>query len=57
MTDVTRDLDHADSRLTVRGFRGNYEVRVRYQGRELRDLRQTFSLGQSSHSVNINVHQ
>ncbi|XP_070179896.1 uncharacterized protein [Littorina saxatilis] len=55
MTDETHTL--SGSQMTVRGFHGDYEVHVMYQGRELNNLKQTFSLGKGDHTVNINVHK
>ncbi|KAK7103320.1 uncharacterized protein [Littorina saxatilis] len=56
MTDETRVLSKSGSQFTVRGFHGDYEVHVRYQGKDLGNLKQTFTLGETSHTVNINVH-
>ncbi|KAK7105034.1 uncharacterized protein [Littorina saxatilis] len=55
MTDMTHVVSQGDT-WTVRGFHGDYEVHVIYQGRELSSLKQTFTLGKGSHAVNINVH-
>ena len=54
MTDETHGL--TGNQLTVRGFHGDYEVLVIYQGRELGHLKQTFTLGKGAHSVHIHVH-
>ncbi|KAK7104842.1 anti-sigma-I factor RsgI6-like [Littorina saxatilis] len=55
MTDETHNL--SGSQMTVRGFHGDYEVHVIYQGRELSSLNQTFTLSKGTHTVNINVHK
>jgi hypothetical protein len=39
----------------MRGFHGDYEVTVIYQGNELTTLKQTFTLGKTAHTVNINM--
>ena len=44
------------NQLTVRGFHGDYEVLVIYQGKELGHLKRTFPLGKGGHSVHIHVH-
>ncbi|PVD26382.1 hypothetical protein C0Q70_14056 [Pomacea canaliculata] len=54
MTDETHNLA-AGTQFTVRGFHGDYEVQVIVQGQEHTNLRQTFSLGNGPHTVNINV--
>ncbi|XP_070179899.1 uncharacterized protein [Littorina saxatilis] len=56
MTDVTETLSQSGNTFTVRGFHGDYEVHVMYQGRDLGSLKQTFTLGKAAHTVNINVH-
>ena len=56
MTDETHVLSQSGHRFTVRGFHGDYEVHVLYQGQELSSLKQTFTLGKASHTVNLNVH-
>ncbi|KAK7105079.1 uncharacterized protein [Littorina saxatilis] len=55
-TDETHSLP-TSGQLTVRGFHGDYEIRVMHQGRELANLNKTFTLAKGDHSVNINVHQ
>ncbi|XP_025102300.1 uncharacterized protein LOC112568938 [Pomacea canaliculata] len=54
MTNDTRPLAAA-SQYTVRGFHGDYELRVVYKGQELTNLRQTFTLGTDAKSVSVNV--
>ena len=56
MTDETRVLSQSGDHFTVRGFHGDYEVHVLYQGQELSSLKQTFTLGKNSKNVHINVH-
>ena len=56
MTDETHVLSRSGDYFTVRGFHGNYEVHVIYQGRDLGNLKKTFTLGAEAHTVNINVH-
>nr|KAG5712883.1 hypothetical protein BaRGS_007480 [Batillaria attramentaria] len=56
MTDETRVLSQAGDQFTVRGFHGDYEVHVIYQGHEKANLKKTFTLGKSATTVNINVH-
>ncbi|KAK7104502.1 uncharacterized protein [Littorina saxatilis] len=57
MTDETHVLSHSGHRINVLGFHGDYEVHVRYQGHERKDLVQTFTLspGQHTHTVSISV--
>lgn len=52
MTDVT----HAGGQFTVRGFHGDYELHVLYQGHDRADLKQTFTLGSSAKTLTVNVH-
>ena len=56
MTDETHVLSQSGDRFTVRGFHGDYEVHVFYQGHELDDLKRTFTLGKDSKTISINVH-
>ncbi|KAK7099607.1 uncharacterized protein [Littorina saxatilis] len=56
MTDETHALSSSHDPITLRGFHGDYEVHVTYQGKELGNLKQTFILGKADYSVNINVH-
>ena len=56
MTDVTHVLSQSGDSFTVRGFHGDYEVHVTYRGRELSNLKKTFTLGKAAHTVSINVH-
>ncbi|PVD26633.1 hypothetical protein C0Q70_14311 [Pomacea canaliculata] len=56
MTDVTRVLADAGDQFTVRGFHGDYEVHVLYQGRELPSLMKAVTLGKTPLDVNLNVH-
>ncbi|XP_071080922.1 uncharacterized protein [Haliotis cracherodii] len=53
-------MTHVYHKLTghnfkVRGFHGNYEVRVKINGKENTSLRQHFTLGSASHAVHIHV--
>jgi hypothetical protein len=57
MTDDSRLASQSGGRYTLRGFHGDYEVHVIYQGRELSILQQTFHLGKTARTVTINVHQ
>nr|KAG5711836.1 hypothetical protein BaRGS_026277 [Batillaria attramentaria] len=56
MTDETHVLSQSGNQFTVRGFHGDYEVHVVYQGHELGNLKKTFTLGKGAHTVNLNVH-
>ncbi|XP_045202160.2 anti-sigma-I factor RsgI6-like [Mercenaria mercenaria] len=51
-THVTRDVN-GDGTFTVRGFKGEYTVKVSHNGRELK--RETFKLGSAKQTININV--
>ena len=55
MTDETHVLSQSGDRFTVRGFHGDYEVRVSYQGQERGDVQNTFTLGKQSHKLSLNV--
>ena len=55
MTEETHVLSQSGDRFTVRGFHGDYDVRVHYQGRERGDLRSTFTLGKRSHTLSLNI--
>ena len=55
MTDETRALSQSGNHFTVRGFHGNYEVHVIYNGHELGNLKKTFTLGKDAGTVHINV--
>nr|KAG5694098.1 hypothetical protein BaRGS_033717 [Batillaria attramentaria] len=55
MTDETRSLTSLGDQFTVRGFHGDYEVNVIYQGRELEQSKETFELGKASKWITINV--
>ena len=53
-TDETIALKDAGSSFSLRGFHGDYEVKVTYQGQEVQG--QTFTLEKkSSASVSLNV--
>ncbi|PVD26941.1 hypothetical protein C0Q70_12089 [Pomacea canaliculata] len=54
MTNDNRPLAAASSHYTVRGFHGDYELRVVYKGHELTNLRQTFTLGTGAKTVSVN---
>ncbi|KAK7104990.1 hypothetical protein V1264_019621 [Littorina saxatilis] len=56
MTDDTRVLSQTGNQYTVRGFHGDYEVRVIYKGHELTQLKKTFTLGKADHTVTVSVH-
>nr|KAG5714605.1 hypothetical protein BaRGS_007051 [Batillaria attramentaria] len=56
VTDETHVLSQSGNQFTVRGFHGDYEVHVIYQGHELTNLKKTFTLGKGAHTVNLNVH-
>ncbi|KAK7104506.1 uncharacterized protein [Littorina saxatilis] len=57
MTDETHVLSHAGDNFHVRGFHGDYEVHVIYQGKELSNLKKSFTLNKGSdQNVSINVH-
>nr|KAG5711837.1 hypothetical protein BaRGS_026278 [Batillaria attramentaria] len=56
MTDETHVLSQSGNQFTVRGFHGDYEVHVMYQGHELGNLKKSFTLGKGAHTVNLNVH-
>ena len=55
MTRETHSLSQTGSMFTVRAFHGDYELRVRYQGKELSNMTQIFTLGKSSHQIDINI--
>ncbi|XP_041354619.1 anti-sigma-I factor RsgI6-like [Gigantopelta aegis] len=55
MTHETHRLSQSGKHFTVRAFHGDYEVHVRYRGREVTDQRQTFTLGKSAHTINLHV--
>ncbi|KAK7104980.1 uncharacterized protein [Littorina saxatilis] len=56
MTDESHVLSQSGDNFTVQGFHGEYEVRVLYQGKELSNLKKTFTLGKGDYTVSINVH-
>nr|KAG5711606.1 hypothetical protein BaRGS_016788 [Batillaria attramentaria] len=56
MTDETHALPEAGDQFAVRGFHGDYEVHVMYQGRELTNIKKTFQLGKDDTTLHINVH-
>nr|KAG5714608.1 hypothetical protein BaRGS_007054 [Batillaria attramentaria] len=56
MTDETHVLSQSGNQFTVRGFHGDYEMHVIYQGHELGNLKKSFTLGKGAHTVNLNVH-
>ncbi|KAL8583748.1 hypothetical protein ACOMHN_000369 [Nucella lapillus] len=53
MTDETFTPSKHNDVTTLRGFHGDYELHVHYQGRELSNLKKTFTLGTNSHTVNL----
>ncbi|KAK7104508.1 hypothetical protein V1264_019211 [Littorina saxatilis] len=55
MTDETHVLSKSGDQFTVRGFHGDYEIHVNYNGRELTNLKKTFTLGKSTAYINISV--
>nr|KAG5712880.1 hypothetical protein BaRGS_007477 [Batillaria attramentaria] len=56
MTDETHVLTQSGDQFTVRGFHGDYELRVMYHGKELRSLRKTFQLGKTAVTIDLAVH-
>ncbi|KAK7104675.1 uncharacterized protein [Littorina saxatilis] len=56
MTDETYVLSQTSDHFTLRGFHGDYEVRVHYQGKELGNLTQTFTLGDDEQDVTVHMH-
>ncbi|XP_070190257.1 anti-sigma-I factor RsgI6-like [Littorina saxatilis] len=56
MTDETHTLSSSGDHFTVRGFHGDYELHVLYQGHDLGNLKKTFSLGKSAHTETVNIH-
>ncbi|KAK6183210.1 hypothetical protein SNE40_010735 [Patella caerulea] len=58
MTHETRKITKIGTNyFTVKGFHGDYQVKVMYQGRELTDQRKSFNLGKSDQNINIHVHK
>ncbi|KAK6183207.1 hypothetical protein SNE40_010732 [Patella caerulea] len=57
MTKESRKLSTAGSQFTVRGFHGDYEVKVTYKGHTISDQTKTFTLDKTSKTINIHVHQ
>nr|QGJ04027.1 cellulase [Rapana venosa] len=55
MTEDSRDLAHAGSSYSVRGFHGDYEVQVLNKGQEVAGLRQRFTLGTSDHTPTLHI--
>ncbi|XP_076438669.1 anti-sigma-I factor RsgI6-like isoform X3 [Babylonia areolata] len=55
MTDETHVLSESGSRFNVRGFHGDYEMHVWYQGKELVEFRQNFTLGKTDRSIDVTV--
>ncbi|XP_053380238.1 anti-sigma-I factor RsgI6-like [Mercenaria mercenaria] len=51
-TSVTRDVT-GDSTFTVRGFKGEYTVKLSHNGKELKQ--ETFKLGSTNQTINIDV--
>ncbi|XP_070202671.1 anti-sigma-I factor RsgI6-like isoform X2 [Littorina saxatilis] len=56
MTDETHVLSQSRDTYTVRGFHGDYELHVIYQGHDLANLTKTFTLGKTDHTINVDVH-
>eukprot|EP00916_Digyalum_oweni_P025784 GHVL01042459.1.p1 GENE.GHVL01042459.1~~GHVL01042459.1.p1 ORF type:complete len:571 (+),score=13.98 GHVL01042459.1:38-1750(+) len=56
MTDETHVLSQSGDHFTVRGFHGDYELHVMYQGHQLTNLKKTFTLGKQGNVINVNVH-
>ncbi|KAK7103964.1 uncharacterized protein [Littorina saxatilis] len=54
MTDETHVLSQSGDHFTVRGFHGDYEMQVIYQGHQQSSL--NFTLGKDDETVNVNVH-
>ncbi|XP_050404821.1 uncharacterized protein LOC126820755 [Patella vulgata] len=55
MTKESKIGTEAGQPFTVRGFHGDYEVKVIYNGKERSDLKQTFTLDPNDQTININV--
>ena len=51
----TTDVTHRGGTFSMRGYHGDYQVHVRYQGNERLDLQQNFTLGQAQQTVTINI--
>lgn len=55
MTDETHVLSQSGDRFTVRGFHGDYDVRVYYQGDEIGGLQSVFTLGTQPHTLSLDI--
>ena len=55
MTNETHVLSQSGDRFTVRGFHGDYEVCVYYQGEEIGYLQTSFTLGKHSHTLSLDI--
>jgi endo-1,4-beta-xylanase len=55
MTDEEHPIPQRGEPFTVRGFHGEYQVKVNYLGQELSNLTQTFTLKKGQDKY-INIH-
>ena len=55
MTNESHKLTQSGDEFTVDGFRGDYEVKVMYEGKELLDQTKTFTLESSPISLSLTV--
>ncbi|XP_046557975.1 anti-sigma-I factor RsgI6-like isoform X1 [Haliotis rubra] len=56
MTNETHKLSQSGKNFKVRGFHGDYTIKVKVNGKEVTSLAQSFTLGKSAHTVNLRVH-
>ncbi|XP_067680486.1 uncharacterized protein [Haliotis asinina] len=57
MTNENHKLSQSGKNFKVRGFHGDYTIKVKVNGKEVPSLSQSFTLGKSAHTVNLRVHQ
>ncbi|XP_046558096.1 anti-sigma-I factor RsgI6-like [Haliotis rubra] len=56
MTNENHKLSQSGNNFKVRGFHGDYTIKVKVNGKEVPSLAQSFTLGKSAHTVNLRVH-
>ncbi|XP_067682614.1 anti-sigma-I factor RsgI6-like [Haliotis asinina] len=56
MTNENHKLSQSGKNFKVRGFHGDYTIKVKVNGKEVPSLSQSFTLGKSAHTVNLRVH-
>ncbi|XP_071079819.1 anti-sigma-I factor RsgI6-like [Haliotis cracherodii] len=55
MTHAERNVTDTGAQFSVHGFHGDYDVTVLYNGHEVHQARQTFTLGKNDTHINIHV--